>query len=372
LNHRTTDALLRLDGTGTGLRPEERAHLRSPEQLPDGSWRLDAVLARGGEVKTYDWGQEVAPWEELSSPATLDSLAGAPVTSDHPWRDGGTVNPQNAAKHAVPGARVLRADAVEQGRFVRASLVLPHLPTTQGLSVGWLPPQIDRTTTPPSQRALRANHVALTQNPRVPGAGVRLDDHPKKEAPMATAKIRIGAVEYDVEPHVAQAIEAERAAAKPRQDSLEGEVKSLKAERDTLKGEVEALKAQRLDAKDLHAEAQRLAQTLERAKAILPEAEHKRLDGLSVAEIKRVAVKHAIPTLDEKASADTVEGAWLALPQPHKAAPRQDGQPRAVDVIDNRPAAPAPGAARNDAEQPLTMAQINAKLRSGAPLSGGK
>lgn len=370
MSHRTTQALLRLDATGAGLRPEERQHLRSPERLPDGSWRLDAVLARGGEVKTYDWGQEVAPWEELSAPATLDSLAGAPVTSDHPWRDG-EITPRNAPVHAIPGARVLRADAVEQGRFVRASLVLPHLPTTQGLSVGWLPPQIDNTTAPPSQRSLRANHVALTDSPRVPGAGVRLDDNPKKEAPMATAKIRIGAVEYDVEPHVAQAIEAERAANKPRQDGLEAEVKTLKAERDTLKGEVAALQAQRLDAKSLHAEAQKLAATLERAKAILPEPEHKRLDGLSVPEIKRAAVKHALPSLDEKASDETVEGAWLAL-SPAKAAPRQDGQaPRAVDVIDNRGSA-APASPRNDAEQPLTLAQINARLRSGAPAPGGK
>lgn len=349
-------AELRTDEAASYLSPKERALLRPPARLPDGAWRLDAILARGGEVKSYTWGQEQTPWEELRADAVLSSLVGAPVTySPHPKE----VTPANAAEVTIPGARVLAVRLDEDARLLLGTLVVPQMPSQRGVSVGWKMGRLDTSTSPPSQRALRANHLTLTDHPRVKGAGLRLD----AQAQEKTVKRTIHGVEFDLDDKAAQALDAERAAQTTRQDEASAsakqateKLKDAEAKLQEADGKIKALEAARLDEAQIQARVKARAALETRAREVLPQADHARLDSMSDADIKRAALKAAYPNLDaSRLDGPALDGAWSVLgaqapkdAKPSTAgeaatldsrtpAPRQDERPRALDAHFNNP-----------------------------------
>jgi len=299
---RTHTATMRLDAAdGDGLRPAERAHLRPPRQMPDGAWRVDAVLARGDEVKDYAWGPEQIPWEELRRTDTVDAFSGLPATPAHP--EGDRVTVANARGSVRPDVRTLRADAIEEVKILRGTFLFDARPTAQGLSVGWDSVRLDTATEPPTQRDLVPNHVAIhpSLTPRVTGAGVRVDENDKRTKTMA--KIQIGDVQYECEAPLAQAIASERAASKARVDSLDAEKTTLTAERDNLKGQVTALEASRVDADEMQkrvdARVALIAEAQPFVEGELPKTDHElrcavvRADGLDPEGMGEEVVKGA-------------------------------------------------------------------------------
>lgn len=320
---REVELEIRLDGPASHLSPPARALLQPPRQLPDGAWRVDAVFAKGDEVKLYEWGQEVAPWEELRADEVLQSLVGVPVTySPHPKE----VTPANAPATAISGARVLSVQRSDEQRLVYGSLALPMLPSQRGVSVGWKISRLDKTTSPPSQRGLRANHLTLTDSPRVQGAGLRLDS---KEP---TVKRTIHGVEFDLPDQAAQALDAERAAAKTRHDEIDGAAAAQKARAEKAEADAKAaaekikeLEGARLDEAKVQGLVKARLELERKARAHLPEADAARLDAMTEAEIKRACLKVRFPALDvARLDGPALDGAWAVLGTTEEPARRSD------------------------------------------------
>jgi hypothetical protein len=156
--------------------------LSAPRELPDGSWRFDAVLARADAPLRYAWGVEVATEAALSDLAYLDGLVGLAIVLDHP--EGGVHRIDRLRGEEVGrviGARwdateravvislvVTRRDAIGQVRSGRYGQV------SEGYSIpkGHLVKRADGVA---EQRRRISQHVALTPEGRAPGAVVRTD-----------------------------------------------------------------------------------------------------------------------------------------------------------------------------------------------------
>lgn len=175
--------LARLDDAGhaPALRVD-RAVLRPPRVLDDGSKVYDAVLVSVGDELQYEWGTEVATREALSDPAYLEGLRGLSVTMEHPGD--GLLAPGKAPRSGK-GRRVgtvVGASLDDDGELV-VSLSIPE-PADQAaveathreVSEGYTPTlgEPDDAGRVP-QVARRPNHVALVPAGRAPSARVRTD-----------------------------------------------------------------------------------------------------------------------------------------------------------------------------------------------------
>ena len=292
-----SEIILRLDGSEGGLTPEEAAVLRPPVQTPDGRWRLDGIVARGGEIKDYPTGAERAEWSELSRPEVVAAFEGLPVTVDH---KGGLVAP--GSRNVLPDARVLRADAFNGPQILRASVVFGAKPSAQGLSVGWLVGAVDTSTTPPTQRALTPNHLtlALASVPRSKGARLRLDGGNQM------ASITIDTHTAEVPDAFVAAYERDRQAQAARLDAAV-------AERDAAKGELVALKAAAPTEAAIRDRAKALATLWTEARPHLKAEVAARLDAMTEREIREAVIASRLPALrlDAAMSDDTIRGIYL-------------------------------------------------------------
>lgn len=328
-------APVRLD-SGEGLDPRARAILRPPERLPDGAWRVDALAAWGDEVKSYPWGAEVVPWDELVE--TVGLFEGLPVTIHHPPQ--GEVTPTNGAQ-TFDGARVLGARLDQSARALVLSLALPHLPPAAGVSVGWSAGWIDKSSTPPAQRDLTPNHLAITPTPRVESAGMRLDAQPSGAARegVQMAKVQVAGKEYEVPDEV----KAEMDKLMADKAAMRAEMELMRDDAEKAKGASEAMQAARMDAKradEVKAQARELAHLWSEAAPYLGDADRARLDSLSVDDVRRAVLAKLTPTLDLKdRSAQYIEGAYrLALDTAKRADSNADNQAARLDS--RQPAAP--------------------------------
>jgi hypothetical protein len=300
---RRTLAPVRLDAQGASLDPHTRALLAPPARLPDGAWRVEALAARGGEPKSYAHGVEVVPAEELDHAAPR--FAGVPVTMEHPDEllDG---DPDGAP--LIHGARVLGArmvrDAVAPGGALIVSLAVPDLPRVQGVSVGWRVGRLDATTSPPSQRDLHPDHLALTPTPRVQGAALRLDAQPQGRPKM---KLTIQGQEIELPDDVGNLVKAEL-------DTMMADKLKLQAEIDRMRGAAEAMDSKRKDAERsdaIRAQARELAALYAQAKPHMAPEDAERLDSMDADAIRAAVVRRLRPQmrLDGK-SADFVAAAY--------------------------------------------------------------
>jgi hypothetical protein len=330
---RMTSAPVRLDAQGASLDPHTRALLAPPARLPDGAWRIEALAARGGEPKAYPHGLEMVPTEELDRAAPR--FAGVPVTMEHPEAllDG---DPEGAP--LIHGARVLGArmvrDAVAPDGALIVSLAVPDLPRVRGVSVGWRVGRIDATTSPPSQRDLHPDHLALTPTPRVQGAALRLDAQPQGRPLM---KLKIKDQEVEIPDDVGNLIKAEM-------DTLMSDKLKLQAELDRMRGASEAMDSKRRDAERadaIRAQARELAALYARARPHLAPEDVQRLDSMDADAIRAAVVKRLRPTMRlDGQSVEYVRAAYdVAVAD---AAARTKSEADQVERLDGRTPAPAP------------------------------
>ena len=160
-------------------------------------------------------------------------------------------------------------------------------------------------------------------------------------------------------------------AMKAGNDNLRAEVDRLKMERDKLQGAMdstsgETAEAARMDAIN-RAVSERVALS-RRASRVLGEAEAQRLDGKPAREVKASILAKLDPKADASKWSDAyLDGVLETLERTQEHAQgyaRQDARD-----LDARPAqgttSPTQGSPRTDANRPLTMAEINAKLMGG-------
>lgn len=160
----------------------DRALLRAPRMLPDGTLRVEAVSATVGEVLTYPWGKEVVTAESLSDPAYLDALRGVGITRHHVRTNGGRLTKDDKSNRVgtVIGARFDE----ETGQAIRElSIFDPDVAqevlnkTLAFVSETYdLGGKRDRTDGMTDQTQRLPNSIALTDNPRAKSAAIRTDE----------------------------------------------------------------------------------------------------------------------------------------------------------------------------------------------------
>lgn len=222
----------------------DRGELRKPVTLPGGRLRVDAILTRCGvfEYRNADGSvrREYRPRDEVARADSLATLAGAPLTDDHPAE--GEVTTETATKYGR--GSVLDTPRLD-GTLVAASIVVTDKALIakirggkQELSCGYSV-RLDETpgTTPEGepydavQRDIEYNHVALVAVGRAgPQARIRVDS-----ATMISPDSTRGN-DMDFEKKYLEQI-AETAKATARADTAEAALKAEKARADKLEGE---------------------------------------------------------------------------------------------------------------------------------------
>lgn len=160
----------------------DRATLRAPVVLADGSLRVEAVSVTAGEVLVYPWGKEVATEASLSDAAYLDSSRGLAITRHHV--KGGRVTKANQDKRVgtITGARY---DEIEKCAIRELTISDPAV--IADILAKRLPYVSETYDAPKSHRVLREdgvteqgkripNSIALTDNPRAKSAHIRTDE----------------------------------------------------------------------------------------------------------------------------------------------------------------------------------------------------
>lgn len=229
----------------------DRALLRSPRTLGDGTVVYDAVLVRTGVPLVYEWGEEWVADEAITE-EYLTGLRGLSVTT------------QDTARHVTGGKPVsVRSDARAVGTIVdarrEASAVVVEVavhdgPTLSRIESGELRELSEQYTPRMEQRDGRAwqvaresNTVAIVSRGRVPGATLRADQED-------------GVTEEQIKAAIEATLRADRAEretlkeARQRADAAEAELAKLReavgvrADSDDVGGAIEARVTERVRA----------------------------------------------------------------------------------------------------------------------------
>jgi hypothetical protein len=228
----------------------DRGTLRKPQTLPGGRLRVDAYLTRAGvfEYRNPDGSlrKEYRPPAEVARLDSLATLAGAPVTDDHPSE--GEVTDETAER--LTRGSVLDTPRMD-GDYVAASMVLTSKSAIakvkagkQELSCGYSV-DIDETPgiTPDGQRYdavqrnIQYNHVALVAVGRAgPQARIRMD------AAVMIDPNTPDRGTMDFEKKYLEQV-AETAREKARADKAEADLKAEKTRADTAEGKAAAAEA---------------------------------------------------------------------------------------------------------------------------------
>lgn len=174
----------------------DRASLRSPVRLDDGTVRYDAILTTAGTELRYSWGTETVHADALADPAYLDALDGLSILFDPSlhW-DGIDVNengdviagtvtsPRFANPEQVASLAIKRADVVN---WIDRNKDNPR--GTPGVSVRYdvLPEHLRDGV---QMRRTKPNHVLLTLTPRDTTARIRADQENTMELAELAAKV---------------------------------------------------------------------------------------------------------------------------------------------------------------------------------------
>ena len=242
----------------------DRATLRAPKKLNDGSLRVEAVVATVGEVLDYGNRKEVVTKESLSDPVYLDSSRGSGISRHHVRGANGrdremTVKDKGQRVGTVTGTRFDESEGVairEMAIFDKATIddILSkrltyisdtYYVTQERVNADGQIEQVKRLS----------NSTAITNNPRAKSASIRTDeaDMTPEEiqaliagavGPLSTqiadltTKLEEATKEPEVVVHVDSADDiAERiVAVRLRADSLDVEIP------DDIKGEIDLAK----------------------------------------------------------------------------------------------------------------------------------
>lgn len=310
---------------------------------PEGFLSAPATVARVGILEYVRDGRpfrEFVPAETLFSQDSMDSLLGMPLTNRHPGR--GKVDAADAslvmkgvtlppAEKVTDGEDELLAckvkvmDAKTIGDIKRGVVELScgydaHLDMTPG---SWKGQAYDAVQT---KRIY--NHLAVVPAARAGHkARLHLDSAHNviEEEQMELVVIKIDGKDVQVPKESQAAIEGALAAgaeARAKADTLQAKVDAAeKAETERNSEKTKADEKARIDAM-----VKERVDLLGRAKAILPEAEHAKLDGLDALGIKKLVIGFLEPDTKLDGKSDEYVAAYFDA-QATKASPakRQDG-----------------------------------------------
>lgn len=337
------------------LRIDRSELLRSPEVTQEGYLRLDGKIARTGiQVYRRADGSEVReyrPPQEVFDAKYLGSLAGIPLTNQHPSTLLTSETATEYAVGAVSNARRLDANWVGAVMTVWDESAKRAIKAGRAqLSVGYSaevyeePGEVNGERYDCIQRNIVANHLALCDSARAGSeARVRLDDtgnavpfwkEMKPVAGLTTQeqkamphKFKLDSFEIEVADQNVQAI-IEGAIAKARKDGKDeaaGEVTVLKAQ--VQAGEAKSKQDQEAYATlkaSIQDEAKKLAEIMDVSRKHL--GENFKLDG-GPEDWKRDVVKKAWPKLDVSGLVgDALEQLWKMAPAMLEAQPQAGSQ----------------------------------------------
>lgn len=302
----------------------------------DGAGNLiapDATVAKTGiyEYAGYELGRPemrririYRPAEEVFSRDTMRSLAGIPVTIDHPKE---LVTPSNWRDHAK--GETSSDDIIRDGEAVKVPFILRDENAIKAVEDGKheLSPGytavIDFTAGQTETgeaydavaRSLRYNHLAIVDKARG-GSDCRIGDEEPREITVDTKTILVDGFQVEVTPQAETAI-----------TKLQDSITTLTTERDTantkladaekakstLEGEKAALEKQLKDATDpaaLQAAATARASLCEKAKVLVPSIT---LDGKTDAEIRKLVVDAKLGDAAKGMDEAAISGAFTTL-----------------------------------------------------------
>lgn len=242
--------------------------------------------------------REFRPPEEVFDSAALASMAGKPITDDHPSE---AVTSKNAKALTVG---VIQSEGKQDGDNVVAPIIIHDAEVIdkienggkRELSLGY---KVDLDMTPGEwngekydavQRNIRVNHLALVKKGRAGNAKLNMDSgdavvfDEEMEMPETLSRIRLdNGLEYQAAPEVAVAFE-----------KLRADHETLKADADKIAAERDDLKANAVDVDKLKADALQAARAEVKARAALEKAAEGfgvKCDGLSDREVKEAVIK---------------------------------------------------------------------------------
>lgn len=308
--------------------------IQEPKKTDAGFLKVPVYATRSGVFRyTKPDGsviREYRPEQEVFNPDSMATLAGVPVTNQHPTV---LVDANNAKKYMVG----FTSDLVEKdGKFLATSATVTDSKVIEKIereglrevSCGYTC-ELDFTpgVSPEGeeydavQKNIEYNHLALVDRGRAgPEVRLRMDSDSayfeqdanteKKGEDMAMAKVKLAGDEYEVDEKLAEAIkmamkEAMDMGEKKAMDKVEYEKKSdelerAKAKLDSLEEENKKLKESVMDDSQIHAKVVERAKLLESAKKVL--GSEVNFDSMNDAEIKKEVVAKKCPSikLDEK------------------------------------------------------------------------
>jgi uncharacterized protein len=309
---------------------ELRFDASSIKDLPDGSIKVTGQLANAGVLTYYRGGQAIREYRSPTETFRKDSLAtfaGAPITLNHPYADGGKVTASSWKRLAVGH---LGDDVRQDGDNVVADMYIRDAAAVAGvkrgdykhLSMGY---HVEAAATPGVtatgehydvvQKNMRGNHVALLPRGTIPRGGdacvLRLDaagDEVRED--MAINQTMANELEVLTAQNVALKGENE----KLRTDAAE--VPALRASVADLTGKLAAATAE--------VSAERLDALVEERVAAMKMATDNKIDpkGKSSLQIKRAVVAARTPDLALRVDSygvetlDAVIATYAAAPHP--------------------------------------------------------
>lgn len=243
--------------------------------------------------------REFRPPEEVFSLDALASMAGKPITDDHP---GEAVTSKNARALTIG---VIQGEGKQDGDNVTAPIIIHDAEVIdkiekggkRELSLGY---KVDLDMTPGEwngekydaiQRNIRVNHLALVKRGRAGNAKLNMDGSDavvflenEDEMPETLSRIRLdNGLEYQAAPEVAVAF-----------DKLRADHDQLKADADKLAAERDALKASAVDLAQVKADALTQARAEIKARADLEKAADPfgvKCDALNDRQVKEAVIK---------------------------------------------------------------------------------
>ena len=332
----------------------DRYELKKAVKLDNGFVKAPVYATRSGVFRYVKPDgsviRELRPPEEVFDQASMQSLAGVPLTNRHPAE---LVNSKNAKRHMVG----YTSDVVEQEDvFVKTSVTITDermISEIEGrgireVSCGYecelelVAGVYDGEEYDAIQRNIRYNHLAVVDKGRA-GPQVRLhldaddavleDDSGEIKNSRQTKednmpKIKLGDVEYECDGGLATAIkdamkEAKKAGydeameksskeKKDSEDALRSDVEKLQAKNDELSAEVTKLKSAQMDEEKIRKASIARSNLVEKCKPHLDAAT--KFDEMSDLEIKKAVIVAKYPDvkLDEK-SQDYIEARFDAI-----------------------------------------------------------
>lgn len=370
-------------------------------RAPANATRVGVLKYRRPDGKVV---RELRHPDEVFKDESMASLAGVPVTDDHP--EALLLSPENAHEYMCG----YTSDTVEHdGKFVKTAATITDadlIEKVKGgkveLSCGY---ECEHDETPGVfngehydviQRNIRYNHLAVVDRGRAgPEARLRLDadDAILEETTEETnmVKIKIGDQEFEVPEAVAAHIQSmadkEKAmademaeklkAAEAKAPEMEKQMADMKAEAEKAEAKMDALKEELEKAKDAPAVKMDAAEVMKATKErlrvfgvaaqILPKEKLSKLDDMSDLDIKKEVIAAHSPKADLNGKSEVYVAARF-----DSIAETLDGSLAALSKIGQKLSETRPAEVKNDADEARNKARERALKQWQEPLSANK